>query len=73
MALNLGFVIGILGVENVEEIMEEEFSGPPLNVMVELLLGLVFCIWAALTVLDTFLSIHPHSEENRYAFCLLNV
>lgn len=36
------------------------------QVMVELLLGLVLCMWAALTVPGKFLSIHPHSEENRY-------
>lgn len=35
--------------------------------MIELLLGLVLCMWAALTVPGKFLSIHPDSEENRYA------
>ncbi|MBA0767877.1 hypothetical protein Gotri_016730 [Gossypium trilobum] len=45
--------------------MEEEFSGPPMNVVLELLLGFVFCISAALTVPGNFLSIHPDSEENR--------
>ncbi|XP_062178106.1 membrane magnesium transporter-like [Alnus glutinosa] len=45
--------------------MEEEFSGPPMNVVVELLLGLVFYVWAALSVPGKFLSVHPHSEENR--------
>ena len=38
--------------------------------MAELLLGLVFCIWAALTVPGKFLSIQPYSEENRYGFFL---
>lgn len=38
--------------------------------MAELLLGLVFCIWAALTVPGKFLSIQPYSEENRYGFSL---
>ncbi|KAA3455151.1 membrane magnesium transporter-like [Gossypium australe] len=47
------------------KIMEEEFSGPPMNVVLELLLGFVFCISAALTVPGNFLSIHPDSEENR--------
>ncbi|CAB4284244.1 unnamed protein product [Prunus armeniaca] len=82
MALNLGFVVGILGVvilshaaystvqyRGLLKIMEEEFSGPPLNVVIELLLGLVLCMWAALTVPGTFLSIHPHSEENRTETC----
>lgn len=44
-----------------------------LQVVVELLLGLVLCMWAALTVPGKFLSIHPHSDENRYcwlSFCL---
>ncbi|XP_027352346.1 membrane magnesium transporter-like [Abrus precatorius] len=47
------------------KIMEEEFSGPPFNVIIELSLGLLLCFWAALTVPGKFLSIHPHSEENR--------
>ncbi|XP_062167817.1 membrane magnesium transporter-like [Alnus glutinosa] len=76
--MGLGFVVGVFGVlilvhaaystiqyRGVLEIMEEEFSGPPMNVMVELLLGLVFCVWAALTVPGKFLSVHPHSEDNR--------
>ncbi|KAE9465454.1 hypothetical protein RHGRI_007208 [Rhododendron griersonianum] len=73
-----GFVAGVLGVlilshaaystiqyRSLLKITEEEFSGPPINVVVELLLGLVFCIWAALTVPGQFRSILPHSEENR--------
>ena len=40
------------------------------QVVAELLLGLVFCIWAALTVPGKFLSIQPYSEENRYGFSL---
>ncbi|KAI8563306.1 hypothetical protein RHMOL_Rhmol03G0102500 [Rhododendron molle] len=77
-----GFVAGVLGVlilshaaystiqyRSLLKITEEEFSGPPINVIlsvvVELLLGLVLCIWAALTVPGQFRSILPHSEENR--------
>ncbi|OAY42711.1 membrane magnesium transporter [Manihot esculenta] len=76
--MGLGFVIGAFGVmilahaayttiqyRGLLKIMEEEFSGPPMNVVVELLLGLVLCMWAALTVPGKFLSIHPHSDENR--------
>ncbi|WCJ34491.1 hypothetical protein M5689_015800 [Euphorbia peplus] len=76
--MNLGFVIGTFGVlilahaayatsqyRGLLKIMEEEFSGPPTNVVVELLLGLVLCMWAGLTVPGKFLSIQPHSEENR--------
>ncbi|WJX84641.1 hypothetical protein P8452_67192 [Trifolium repens] len=47
------------------KITEEEFSSPPFNVVVELFVGLVLCFWAALTAPGKFLSIHPHSEENR--------
>ena len=43
------------------------------QVVVELLLGLVFCMWAALTVPGKFLSVLPHSEENRYTFAFLSV
>lgn len=76
--MGLGFVVGVFGVvilahaaystiqyRGLLKIMEEEFSGPPMNVVFELLLGFVFCIWAALTVPGKFLSIHPDSEENR--------
>ncbi|KAM1801000.1 hypothetical protein ACFX11_032668 [Malus domestica] len=86
MAMSLGFVVGILGVvilshaaystvqyRGLLKIMEEEFSGPPLTVVAELLLGLVFCMWAALTVPGTFLSIHPYSEENRYVYVFYSV
>jgi hypothetical protein len=43
------------------------------QVVVELLLGLVLCMWAALTVPGKFLSIQPHSEENRYCYAFLSV
>lgn len=36
--------------------------------MAELIVGLVLCMWAALTVPGNFISIHPHSDENRYLF-----
>ncbi|XP_030522055.1 membrane magnesium transporter [Rhodamnia argentea] len=76
--MRFGFAIGLFGVvilshaaystvqyRGLLKIMEEEFSGPPLNVVAELLVGLVLCTWAALTVPGKFLSIHPDSEENR--------
>ena len=37
-----------------------------MQVVMELLAGLVFCMWAALTGPGKFLSILPYSEENRY-------
>ncbi|KAJ4704937.1 membrane magnesium transporter [Melia azedarach] len=76
--MGVGFVVGVLGVvilahaaystvqyRGLLKIMEEEFSNPPMNVVVELLLGLVLCMWAALTVPGKFMSIHPDSEDNR--------
>ncbi|KAJ4849215.1 hypothetical protein Tsubulata_038962 [Turnera subulata] len=76
--MGLGFIIGVLGVlilshaaystiqyRGLLKIMEEEFSGPPVNVVIELVLGLVLCMWAGLAVPGKFLSIHPHSDENR--------
>ncbi|XP_061368776.1 membrane magnesium transporter-like [Gastrolobium bilobum] len=74
----LGFIVGFVGVlilfhaayssiqyRALLKITEEEFSGPPLNVVIELSLGLMLCMWAALTVPGKILSIHPDSEENR--------
>ncbi|KAJ9184322.1 hypothetical protein P3X46_004056 [Hevea brasiliensis] len=76
--MGLGFLIGAFGVlilahaafstiqyRGLLKILEEEFSGPPVNVIVELLLALSFCMWAALTAAGKFLSVHHHSEENR--------
>ncbi|KAL0728686.1 hypothetical protein Bca4012_024779 [Brassica carinata] len=76
--MNLGFVIGVLGVlilshaaystiqyRGLLKITEEEFTGPPLNVVLELIVGLALCMWAALTFPGKFLSIHPDSDENR--------
>ncbi|GKV40943.1 hypothetical protein SLEP1_g48533 [Rubroshorea leprosula] len=76
--MGLGFAVGVLGVlilghaaystiqyRGLLKIMEEEFSGPPMNVVLELLLAFLFCIWAALSVPGKFLPINPDSEENR--------
>ncbi|KAA8518723.1 hypothetical protein F0562_016503 [Nyssa sinensis] len=76
--MGVGFVVGVLGVlilshaaystvqyRALLKITEEEFSGPPMNVVVESILCLIFCLWAALTVPGKFLSIQPDSEENR--------
>ncbi|CAI0432629.1 unnamed protein product [Linum tenue] len=77
--MGLGFTVGVIGVlilghaaystiqyRSLLKITEEEFSGPPMEVVLELLVGLLFCMWAALTVPGKFLSVHPHSDENRY-------
>ncbi|EHA8588379.1 Membrane magnesium transporter [Cocos nucifera] len=76
--MGVGFVVGVLGCailvhaaystiqyRGVLKIVEEEFSGPPMNVVAELLLGLALCMWAGLAVPTKFLSILPDSEENR--------
>ncbi|XP_019167750.1 membrane magnesium transporter [Ipomoea triloba] len=78
MGMSIGFLVGTFGVlilshaaystiqyRALLKITEEEFSGPPINVVMELIIGLVLCIWAALIVPGKFLSIHPQSEENR--------
>ncbi|KAK7245107.1 hypothetical protein RIF29_39941 [Crotalaria pallida] len=76
--MGLGFTVGLLGLlilfhasystiqyRALLKITEEEFSGPPFNVLIELIVGLVICMWVALTLPGNFLSIHPHSEDNR--------
>eukprot|EP00268_Persea_americana_P058721 TRINITY_DN7134_c0_g4_i1.p1 TRINITY_DN7134_c0_g4~~TRINITY_DN7134_c0_g4_i1.p1 ORF type:complete len:103 (+),score=21.42 TRINITY_DN7134_c0_g4_i1:401-709(+) len=74
----VGFLVGVFGglllshaayatvqYRGMLMIVEEEFSRPPMNIVMELVLGLALCIWAALTVPGKFLSILPHSDENR--------
>ncbi|KAG7607954.1 unnamed protein product [Arabidopsis thaliana] len=76
--MNFGFLVGVFGVlilshaaystiqyRGLLKIMEEEFSRPPINVILELIIGLALCMWAALTFPGKFLSIHPDSDENR--------
>uniref|UniRef100_A0A804LQL0 Membrane magnesium transporter n=1 Tax=Zea mays TaxID=4577 RepID=A0A804LQL0_MAIZE len=76
--MGIGYVVGVLGgailahaayatiqYRAVLKITEEEFSRPPMDVMMELLLGLALCMWAGLAVPAKFLSVLPHSEENR--------
>ncbi|KAG4393861.1 hypothetical protein GLYMA_03G182900v4 [Glycine max] len=60
---NLGLIF--VADRGVLKITEEEFSGLPFEVVIELFLGLLLCFWTALTAPGKFLSIHPHSEENR--------
>ncbi|CAL9748963.1 unnamed protein product [Musa acuminata subsp. burmannicoides] len=76
---SLRFLVSVLtSIWNIDrgmlKIVEEEFSRPPMNVVVELLLGLAFCIWAALAAPAKFRSIHPDSEENRYlCICMIYI
>ncbi|KAF7818643.1 membrane magnesium transporter [Senna tora] len=84
--MGLGFMAGFFGVlilfyaaystiqyRGLIKITEEEFSGPPVNVVIELFLGLVLCTLVALVVPGKFLSIHPDSEENRLVSLPANV
>ncbi|GLJ49157.1 hypothetical protein SUGI_1037080 [Cryptomeria japonica] len=47
------------------KIREEEFAGPPAEVLLEVIIGLVLCFWAALSVPGKYLPILPDSKENR--------
>ncbi|XP_027367219.1 membrane magnesium transporter-like [Abrus precatorius] len=84
--MGLGFVVGFLGLlilfhaayftiqyKALLKITQEEFSGFPLNVVIEVSIGLLFCMWAALTVPGKLFSIHPDSEENRIVSLPANV
>ncbi|KAI3874565.1 hypothetical protein MKX03_028574 [Papaver bracteatum] len=84
--MGLGFTVGAFGIlilshaaystiqyRGLLKILEEEFSGPPLNVVAELLIGLVLCMYAGLCVPGKFLSIHPDSDENRIVSLPANV
>uniref|UniRef100_A0A0A9EQY0 Uncharacterized protein n=1 Tax=Arundo donax TaxID=35708 RepID=A0A0A9EQY0_ARUDO len=75
--MGIGYVAGVLGgsilahaayatiqYRAVLKITEEEFSRPPMDVVMQLLLGLALCMWAGLAVPSKFLSVLPHSEEN---------
>ncbi|KAL6521065.1 hypothetical protein OROGR_017634 [Orobanche gracilis] len=75
--MGAGFLIGVVGLlilshaaystvqyRSLLKITDEEFSGPPIHVVMELIAGLALCMWAALTVPGNFLSILPHSDEN---------
>jgi len=47
------------------KIREEEFAGPPAEVLFEIFIGLALCFWAALRVPGKYLPILPDSKENR--------
>ncbi|CAN1143120.1 Membrane magnesium transporter [Linum perenne] len=77
--MGLGFTVGVIGLlilghaaystsqyRGLLKIVEEEFSGPTMDVVLEVIVGLLLCMWASLTVPGKFLSVHPHSDENRY-------
>lgn len=74
----LDFLIGALGLlvlghaafstiqyRGVLKVREEEFIRPPFQVLVEIVVSLALCFWAALRVPGRLLPILPDSEENR--------
>ncbi|KAG6383950.1 hypothetical protein SASPL_156263 [Salvia splendens] len=76
--MGLGYAVGVVGFlflahaaystiqyRSLLKITEEEFTGPPVTVVMELVAGLFFCLWAALTVPGKFLSILPQSDEKQ--------
>ncbi|KAH0632535.1 hypothetical protein KY284_035321 [Solanum tuberosum] len=76
--MGAGFLVGVIGVlilshatystiqyRALLKITEEEFSGPPIDVVIELIVSLALCLWAAMAAPGNFKSIHPQSEENR--------
>ncbi|KAL4196665.1 hypothetical protein AMTRI_Chr04g247340 [Amborella trichopoda] len=80
-----GLVVGTIGglllahaafstiqYRSVLKITEDEFIGPPANVLFELLIGFALCFWASLTVPGRFISILLDSEENRCFFLKLS-
>ncbi|KAK8954403.1 Membrane magnesium transporter [Platanthera zijinensis] len=76
--MGVGFTVGVLGAlllahagylttqyRGMLKIIDEEFSGPPAGVVIELLLGLLLCMVAGFAGPGKFHSILPDSEENR--------
>eukprot|EP00252_Welwitschia_mirabilis_P015484 TRINITY_DN34035_c0_g1_i1.p1 TRINITY_DN34035_c0_g1~~TRINITY_DN34035_c0_g1_i1.p1 ORF type:complete len:113 (+),score=16.48 TRINITY_DN34035_c0_g1_i1:221-559(+) len=76
--MNIDFLIGVLGgivlayaayytiqYRALLKIQEQQFSGPPVEVVFQLLVGLGFCLWAALRVPGNYLPILSQSKENR--------
>ncbi|CAI9289488.1 unnamed protein product [Lactuca saligna] len=78
MTKSMSFVVGVIAVlmllhaaystiqyRALLKITEDEFSGPPFEVLLELALVLVLSLFAGLTVPGNFRSILPDSDENR--------
>ncbi|KAK1429482.1 hypothetical protein QVD17_11691 [Tagetes erecta] len=78
MAMTVSFAVGVLAVlmllhaaystiqyRALIKITEDEFTGPPFEVLVELILVLILSLFAGLTVPGNFRSILPDSDENR--------
>ncbi|XP_076897332.1 membrane magnesium transporter-like [Bidens hawaiensis] len=78
MSMNTSFAVGIVAItmllhaacstvqyRAMLKITEDKFTGPPYEVLVELVLVLVLSLFAGLTVPGNFRSILPDSDENR--------
>ncbi|KAI3522838.1 hypothetical protein L2E82_05777 [Cichorium intybus] len=78
MTRSISFVVGVISVlmllhaaystiqyRALLKITEDEFYGPPAEVLVELALVLILSLVAGLTVPGNFRSILPDSDENR--------
>ncbi|KAI3822516.1 hypothetical protein L1987_10106 [Smallanthus sonchifolius] len=78
MRMTVSFAVGILSVlmllhaaystiqyRALLKITEDEFTGPPYEVLVELILVMILSLFAGLTVPGDFKSILPDSDENR--------
>ncbi|KAK9079385.1 hypothetical protein SSX86_001056 [Deinandra increscens subsp. villosa] len=76
--MSVSFAVGVLAVlmllhaaystiqyRALLKITEDEFTGPPYEVLVELILVLILSLFAGLTVPGNFRSILPDSDENR--------
>ncbi|KAI3687819.1 hypothetical protein L1987_81522 [Smallanthus sonchifolius] len=78
MRTTVSFAVGVLAVlmllhaaystiqyRALLKITEDEFTGPPYEVLVELIFVMVLSLFAGLTVPGDFKSILPDSDENR--------
>ncbi|XP_071709430.1 membrane magnesium transporter-like [Rutidosis leptorrhynchoides] len=78
MTMSMNFAVGVIAVlmlfhaaystiqyRSLLKITEDEFTGPPFEVIVELILVLILSLFAGLTVPGNFRSILPDSDENR--------
>ncbi|XP_076947047.1 membrane magnesium transporter-like [Bidens hawaiensis] len=78
MTVTVSFAVGVLAVlmllhaayQTIQyrallKITEDEFTGPPYEVLVELVLVMILSLFAGLTVPGNFRSILPDSDENR--------
>ncbi|KAL8216925.1 hypothetical protein R6Q57_023762 [Mikania cordata] len=86
MTMSVSFAVGILAVvmllhaaystiqyRALLKITEDEFTEPPFEVLVELMLVVILSLFAGLTVPGKFRSILPDADENRMVSLPSNV